>query len=588
VSPANEGVTLTRRDLLRGAAQLGAALAAGSAIADPLPLQICTTKGLLKTSLRAPQPPPPAMLHPERLQRFVDPLPIPNIARSSEMRADPRHPGGKIPFYRIAMRESQASVHRDLAPARFWGYEGSMPGPTFEVRSGQPFLIEWANELPERHLLPIDYTLHGAGKEVPQVRAVVHVHGARVPPESDGYPEHWYVPGNSATYRYPNRQDAATLWYHDHAMGIERLNVYAGLLGAFLIRDAAEDALQLPHGEYEIPLLIFDRQFTSDGQLYYPTSGVDENPWVSEAYGDAILINGKLTPFLEVEPRPYRFRIVNASNARFYYLSLSNGTSLVQIGSDQGLLQEPYPGKNITLSPAERGDVIIDFSGSAGQQIILQSQALELMQFRVADRRAAGRGVSATVPVPAKLRPTPRLARSTSLKTRFLTLNNYEDPSTHMEMMLLNGTYWHQPVTEKPRLNSVEIWELANLTEDTHPIHLHMVRFQVLDRQRFDVDEYLMSGKLNLAGPPIAPTASERGWKDTVQAHSGLITRIIIPFQGYPGRYVWHCHMLEHAGNEMMRPFDVVGGGFTSPPLVHPSENPTRNGSSRQPVLERV
>jgi spore coat protein A len=579
VSPVNERVTLSRRDLLRGAAQFGAALAAGSALADPLPLQFCTSKGLQKTSLRLPQPPPVTMLHPERLQRFVDPLPIPGIARSTELRHDPRQPGRKIPFYRIAMRESQASVHRDLKPARFWGYEGSMPGPTIEVRSGQPLLIEWANQLPERHLLPIDYTLHGAGKEVPQVRAVVHVHGARVPPESDGYPEHWYTSGKSATYRYPNAQDAATLWYHDHAMGIERLNVYAGLLGAFLIRDAAEDSLNLPRGEFEIPLLIFDRQFTADGQLYYPTSGVDETPWVSEAYGDAILINGKLTPYLDVEPRRYRFRIVNASNARFYYLSLSNGASLTQIGSDQGLLQEPYVGNSITLAPAERGDVIIDFSGSAGRQIILQSQALELMQFRVAGRR-----IRAQVALPSTLRPTPRIARASSVKTRFLTLNNYEDPVTHMMMMLLNGTYWHQPVTEKPRLNSVEIWELANLTEDTHPIHLHMVRFQVLDRQRFDVDEYLMSGRLNMAGPPISPLHNERGWKDTVQAHSGLITRIIIPFEGYPGRYVWHCHMLEHAGNEMMRPFEVVSGPLTSPPPGHPSENPIRTDNSRQRV----
>jgi spore coat protein A, manganese oxidase len=511
------------------------------------------------------------------LQRFVDPLPIPRIARNTGLRPDPRHPDRKIPFYRIAMRESQAAVHRDLKPARFWGYEGSMPGPTIEARSGQPLLIEWANQLPERHLLPIDYSLHGAGKEVPQVRTVVHVHGARVPPESDGYPEHWYTSGQSATYRYPNGQDAATLWYHDHAMGIERLNVYAGLLAAYLIRDAAEDSLNLPRGEFEIPLLIFDRQFTADGQLYYPTSGVDETPWVSEAYGDAILINGKLTPYLEVEPRRYRFRIVNASNARFYYLSLSDGASLTQIGSDQGLLQEPYVGKSITLAPAERGDVIIDFSESAGRRITLQSQALELMQFRVAGRR-----IPAQARLPATLRPTPRIARASSARTRFLTLNNYEDPVTHMMMMLLNGTYWHQPVTEKPRLNSVEIWELANLTEDTHPIHLHMVRFQVLDRQRFDVDEYLMSGKLNMAGPPIAPLHNERGWKDTVQAHSGLITRIIIPFAGYPGRYVWHCHMLEHAGNEMMRPFEVVSGPLTSPPPVRPSENPIRTDNSRQ------
>ncbi len=213
------------------------------------------------------------MLHPERLAQFVDPLPIPAVLRSAEARPDPEHPGRQIGFHRIAMRESWTSVHRDLPPTHFWGYDGKLPGPTIEVRSGEPLLIEWANELPTRHFLPIDHTLHGAEPALPDVRAVVHVHGARVPPESDGFPEHWSIPGGSALYRYPNVQEAATLWYHDHTMGLERLNVYAGLLGAFIVRDAVEDALRLPSGEFEIPLLIFDRQLTADGQLYYPTSG---------------------------------------------------------------------------------------------------------------------------------------------------------------------------------------------------------------------------------------------------------------------------------------------------------------------------
>jgi spore coat protein A, manganese oxidase len=554
-------VSLTRRNVLRGVA-VGAALAAGSALADPLRLPVqafCTGNGLRKVVLRKAQPGVVQMLHPERLARYVDPLPIPAILRGGETRPDPEHPGRVLLYHRIAMREAWANVHRDLPPTRFWGYDGKMPGPTIEVQSGKPLLIEWANELPKQHLFPIDYTLHGAGHDVPDVRAVVHVHGARVPPEADGYPESWYVGGKSATYRYPNRQEATTLWYHDHAMGIERLNVYAGLFGSFLVRDEIEASLHLPQGEFEIPLMISDRLFTADGQLYYPNSGVPESPWVSEVYGDVILMNGKISPYLEVEPRPYRFRLVNASNARFYYIALSDDSPLQQIGSDQGLLPHPVSKQNIVMGPAERADVVIDFGKLAGKTVLLKSQALELMQIRVAPRTKT----AVTLPtrgVPAALRPVKRIARSAAVKTRTLTLNTYIDPKTHMMMMLLNGTYWHQPITEKPVLGSTEIWEFVNPTDDMHPIHLHLVRFQVLNRQAFDVDEYMASGKVRFSGLELPPNDNEHGWKDTVQCDSGLITRIIVPFEGYPGRYVWHCHVLEHAANEMMRPYEVVRG----------------------------
>ena len=185
---------------------------------------------------------------------------------------------------------------------------------------------------------------------------------------------------------------------------------------------------------------------------------------------------------------------------------------------------------------------------------------MELMQIRVAPRTKAATTLPAR-PLPAALRPVKRIARSAAVRTRTLTLNTYTDPKTHMMMMLLNATYWHQPITEKPVLGSTEIWEFVNTTEDTHPIHLHLVRFQVLNRQRFDVDGYLENGKLRFAGPEIPPNDNEYGWKDTVQADSGLITRIIVPFEGYAGRYVWHCHVLEHAANEMMRPYEVVSPG---------------------------
>jgi spore coat protein A, manganese oxidase len=495
-------------------------------------------------------------LHPESLARFVDPLPIPPVLAQSGRRPDPARPDETIAYYRVAMRTTEVRVHRDVPPTRMWGYEGSVPGPTIDVRKGRGVLVEWSNELPKDHFLPIDHTLHGAHADQPDVRTAVHVHGAKVAPESDGYPEDWYPSGRSTTSHYPLQQDAATLWYHDHAMGIERLNQYAGLFGAFLVRDDAEDSLGLPRGDKEIPLILCDRLFGADGQLIYPTSGMAAAPWVSEVNGDATLINGKLFPFVDVEPRRYRLRIVNASNSRFYYLSFVDGSAVApfhQIGSDQGLLPVPVPLTSVTLAPAERADIVVDFGPLDGQHVVLRSQALELMQLRVA---AAPRRHEA--PLPAALRRVARIPEAAAAKSRTLTLNDYRDTTRQRMIMLLNKSYWRDEVTEKPELDSVEIWSLMNLTEDTHPIHLHLVRFQVLDRQKFDADEFKTSGHLEKLGAPVSPEPNEMGWKDTVRAYPGFITRIIMRFEGYAGRYVWHCHVLEHAANEMMRPFDVV------------------------------
>ena len=188
--------------------------------------------------------------------------------------------------------------------------------------------MEWVNALPNEHFLPMDRTIHGAEADKPAVRTVVHLHGAKTGPESDGYPEDWIVPGKSSLYYYPNQQDAAMLWYHDHALGINRLNVYAGLLGTFFIRDSVEDALNLPKGKYELPLILYDRLLTHEGQLLYPVSPDPQSPWVPEIFGNAILVNGKLFPYLDVEPRKYRFRVLNGSNARFYNLSfVENGSA---------------------------------------------------------------------------------------------------------------------------------------------------------------------------------------------------------------------------------------------------------------------
>ncbi len=488
---------------------------------------------------------------PTSLAHFVDALPIPETARRASMRTGAG--GHSVPFYRLAMREFRCKVHRDLNPTRFWGFGNSSPGPTIEVRSGAGVLIEWANELPRKHFLPIDHHIHGAEADKPEVRAVVHLHGGNVPPASDGYPENWFVPGKSATCFYPNRQDAAMLWYHDHTMGINRLNTVAGLMGLYIIRDRVEDALGLPQGKYEVPLLICDRMFSADGQLDYPVSPKPDAPWVPEFFGDVTLVNGKLYPYLDVEPRRYRFRLLNGSNARFYHLSLSNGQEFHQIGTDQGLLGAPVALKSFMIAPGERADLLIDFREQAGAEIVLRNDSFVVMQFRVS--RDGGQKEAA---LPRTLRPITRIAETEAVKTRVLTLGQRDDMHGDAMVMLLNGKHWHEPVTENPTLDTVEIWSLVNMTDDSHPIHLHLVRFQILDRRAFEPFTYFNTGEMRFTGPPVPPDANEAGWKDTVQAHPSMVTRIIVRFEGYTGRYVWHCHILEHEDNDMMRPMDIL------------------------------
>ena len=322
------------------------------------------------------------------------------------MRPSPENAKLQLPYYKLAMREVESKIHRDLKPTRFWGFGNTSPGPTFETRSGQGVLVEWVNQLPKRHFLPIDHSIHGAEADKPDVRAVTHLHGAKAPAKSDGYPEDWYVPGKSAIYHYPNNQDAAMLWYHDHALGITRLNVYAGMFGCFIVRDDFEDGLNLPKGKYEIPLTMYDRSFDADGQLFYPTSGDPQSPWVPEVFGDAVLVNGKLFPYLQVEPRKYRFRVLNASNARFLHLAFSNDQPFHQIGTDLGLLPAPVPLNNVMVAPAERADLVIDFAGHAGESIVLANDTRAVMQFRVAKSGAPDSSV-----LPSTLRPVPRIPK---------------------------------------------------------------------------------------------------------------------------------------------------------------------------------
>jgi spore coat protein A, manganese oxidase len=492
-------------------------------------------------------------LDPNRLTRFVDPLPLAVVAQPSGRRLVPGKSGMHVPFYRVVARAFATKLHRDLPPTGLWGYGGLVPGVMFETHSGEGLLVEWANELPSKHFLPIDYSLHGAQAGTPEVRSVVHLHGGKTAPQNDGYPEDWCLPGQSRTYYYPNEQDAALLWYHDHAMGINRLNIYAGLVGLHVIRDRNELELRLPSGKYEIPLVLFDRDLRADGRLSYPVSADPERPWVPEVFGELQLVNGKIFPYLDVEPRKYRFRILNAANGRFYRLSLPEDVEVHQIGTDQGLMSAPVAVRHVQLAPAERADLVIDFAPHRGARMALSSDALALMEFRVSEL-----SVPDPSELPASLSSVARIAEGAAVRVRRLTLDEQQNLVAESTGMLLNKTPWHMPITEKPLLGTTEIWEFVNLTDDVHPIHLHLVRFQILDRRRFDAFQYMTSGTLRYIGPAMPPDANEMSWKDTVRVNAKTVTRIIVPFLGYAGRYVWHCHILEHEDNEMMRPYEVL------------------------------
>jgi len=533
---------LTRRRFLQQASAATLLSGAASSFAQ----QSMHDHMAMQAPARAAIQPTPRMLLATSLTPFVDPLPLPK-----------RIHAGHTPV-QITMREVHAKLHRDVPPTRLWTYvdatgASTNVAPLIEARSGSPLRVEWHNQLPAKHFLPVDFSLHGCGRDLPEVRAIVHLHGARVDSASDGYPEDWFVSGHSRTCTYPMQQESAALWYHDHAMGLNRLNTYAGMFGMVLVRDEFEDSLQLPRGAQELPLTLADRLIAADGQLFYPTSGDAEHPWVPEFYGDSILVNGKIAPYVEVEPRLYRLRILNAANSRFFSLALSNKQPLHLIGADQGLFDHPAAVPTTLLAPAERADILVDFSGSAGQHVELLNGIVGIMQFRVGNS-----STSASAVIPSQLRPRVAMPESSAVLTRTITLNEAQDKAQNPMLMTLNHKRWHEPVTEQPRLNTTEIWEFVNLTEDTHPMHLHLVRFQVLDRRTFDVFQYRVYNKLKFLAGATLPEPHESGWKDVVQCPPGMITRIIVRFEGYPGKYLYHCHVLEHEANDMMRPFEVI------------------------------
>jgi len=529
----------------------------------------------------------------------------------------------------LRMVNASHRFHGALGPADTFAYRtltGSQTylGPVIVARRGVPFDLTVRNELGAHPLAfaidqqlvqqAVDDGLLPAGtNDAVAPRAATHLHGGNTRPEFDGGPLDVFLPGAEFTYSYDNEQESAGLWFHDHALAITRLNVYAGLAGGYLIRDGNDpgDGSRLPAPPYEIPLVIQDRMFTGTGALAYPPNPnpTTPRPWAPEFFGDVATVNGKAWPNLDVARGKYRFRVFNGSNSRFYLLKfMTGGTSLTfhQIGTDGGLLDAPVRLNKLTIGPGERADLVVDFAAlPAGSTVTLANNARtpfpdgpraarlggaplpQIMRFTV----TSASGYSA--PLPAQLRSTPmtRLAGRPLEATRTMTLVEILDEADAPVTALLNNRsfgsddYQSQPVGK----DTLELWELVNTTGDAHPIHLHFTQFQVFNRQRFAVDQYtdttygddpLQPGTGPFPPPSVTPylignatppAANERGWKDTVSAMPGEVTRILVPFganaaggaplaigASYTGEYVWHCHILEHEDNDMMQRYVIA------------------------------
>jgi spore coat protein A, manganese oxidase len=576
---------LTRRRFLKLGAVAGAFMV--------LPRRVRPESGSSPTIARAAE----ELVDPEDLTKYSESLPIPPVINAEGRRT-----------FNLTIEPSIHQFHSSLPATPTWGYAGATYlGPTFEVQRGNPISINWTNNL-GAHLLAdvIDPTLHGPDEanDAEYPRLSVHLHGGHTEPESDGYPEDTFLPGETHPYYYINDQEAATLWYHDHALGITRLNVYAGLAGFYLVRDPIERSAGLPQGPFDIPLVIQDRMFNADGSLHYPVNEVESELippiWIPEFFGDIAVVNGKVWPNLTVKRGLYRFRLLNGSNARVYNLTLSNGQPMYQVATDGGLLDAPVEIDSLLLAPGERADVLIDFSTlSASTKIQLLNDAPipfpdgdpndlpEIMQFTVGQAGGLRR------PIPTRLRrtPIPTLTPTSPEHVRNVTLVEVMDEEVDEPIIaLLNNLHWDTEEIEEPKVNTVEQWNIINTTGDAHPIHLHLVQFLIKDRQAFDVEAYLddvYGGEIMpehaghgpwpapsaddyVTDEPDPPAPNERGWKDTVVALPGEITRILVPFGGteaglsapfstsITGEYVWHCHILEHEDHEMMLPYHVV------------------------------
>ncbi|KAI3463727.1 hypothetical protein Pfo_020390 [Paulownia fortunei] len=547
------------------------------------------------------------------LQMYVDPLPqIPKLlGYVATGYGAPPTPGRLT----IGMYQTQWKFHRDLPATTVFAYGTSastatVPGPFIEAIQGVPTSITWENHLPQNHILPWDPTISTAIPKTGGVPTVVHLHGGIHPPASDGSALAWFTANfaetgpawTQSTYLYPNIQHAGNLWYHDHALGLTRINLLAGLIAPYVIKDPAMEAkLNLPSGpEFDRHLMVIDRSFYADGSLYMNSTG--NNPtihpqWQPEYFGDAIIVNGKAWPYLQVQRRKYRFRIINSSNARYLRFSLTNGLSFTVIGSDASYLPSPVTSPSILLAPAEIADVIIDFSLSTSKESLLTNDApypypagnpvdqlnSKIMKFVISPGSSIPSDVSNIPPAVKSYRTAVAAdAARTAAVTRYITMYEYQSAAGTPTHLYINGKRFTDPVTETPRSGTTEMWEVINLTGDNHPLHIHLAEFQAIKVQKLvDLPGFTacMTSKNDAlacnvtghaTGPLLAVPAYEKTWKNVVKIEPGFMTTVVVKFNlvdnddpypfdatAEPG-YVYHCHILDHEDNEMIRPLKLV------------------------------
>ncbi len=653
------------------------------------------------------QPVPGGSLDPNTIPKYVTPLLIPPaMPKTMTLKEGKKE---LVDYYEIAVRRFQQQVlpvtntmGAPLGLTTVFGYGAisdsttfSYPGATIEAKVDQRVRVRWINDLKDPvtgnylpPLLPIDQTLHWANPPGPRddfgtdqapytgpVPIITHLHGAHTTQESDGFPEAWYLPAannipegysttgtyydlnietsplgdlwttGTAVFEYPNDQRATALWYHDHALGMTRVNVYSGLAGFYLLRGGNTDLSgnKLPgpapaagdqpgKSYYEIPLVLQDRSFNADASLFYPDNraffegltvdqleipftpapAVGGTPsdvapiWNPEFFGNTVVVNGRTWPVLQVEPRRYRLRFLDGADSRTFILKLTTGDPTARpaapalpfwiIGSDGGFLPKPVQTNQLIIAPAERYDVILDFTDQpVGTAFYLVNEGPDFpfqggvagVNFPYADPGTSGQVMKFVVsPLASKDKSTPperlKLPKIKPIgaegSTRTLSLNELDSSNVFIEVDPETGAVefnpestvpfgpvqsrlgtltfdqfgtpvptplmWGAPVTENPALGATEVWEFYNFTADAHPIHVHVVQFQVVNRQP-------MGG-----GAVVLPAPWETGFKDTVIALPGWITRVRAKFD-IPGLFVWHCHILSHEDNEMMRPYTI-------------------------------
>ncbi|WP_305125704.1 O-aminophenol oxidase PhsA [Streptomyces odontomachi] len=583
---------------------------------------------------------------PEKLVPYVAQLPVPPVLR----------PGSDDVLHEteIAVRPTWVRLHPQLPPTLMWGYDGHVPGPTIEVRRGQRVRIAWTNRIPKGSEYPVtsvEVPVRATGtppattepgregvepsKDVAALPAwtVTHLHGAQTGGGNDGWADNAVGYGDAQLSEYPNDHQAVQWWYHDHAMNITRWNVHTGLYGTYLVRDDEEDALNLPTGEREIPLLLADRNLDTDedgrlnGRLLHKTVIVDPKnaetgkPVTIPFSGPYTTVNGRIWPHADVADAWYRFRLLNASNARIYDLVLVDEHNkpvpgvIHQIGSDGGLLPRPVPVDfddalpTLTVAPAERFDLLVDFRHLAGKKVRLVNKgrnqapgvpdpAGDVRYPAVMEFRVQSSGEKDTFELPEMLSGsfrrythdiphghrlvvlTPPPTKGAGGHPEIWEMTEVEDPSGLQlpadGIIQLTGadgttkTYQRISRTFNDGLGftiaegSYEQWSFLNLAQIIHPMHIHLADFQLLGR-----DPYNVSGFDPAVGGTRAPIAfdpstqiplapNELGYKDVFRVPGGQILRVLGRFDGAYGRFMYHCHLLEHEDMGMMRPFVVM------------------------------